>query len=114
MHATMYSEGYRKYLTAFASHPLPSEFHQSRSSNRIARCTLEEESRIVMSSLGEAGEISSPSNHIRDRKLKRRDETNDLVRDIGIPKIFDNSRYDRPIGEEGLRSAMTTSSPVTP
>jgi hypothetical protein len=61
----MNPDGYRKYFMAFASHPLPSEFHHSESTFMALR-TLEETSRIVMSSSREVGEISSPLYHVRD------------------------------------------------
>jgi hypothetical protein len=108
------SDGYRKYFMAFASHPLPSEFHQSLESILIALWALEEASRIVMSSLREVGEISSPLYHVRDKKLKRDDDVYDLGRDIEIPNKFDISTYFDPICVEPLGSQSMTSSPVTP
>jgi acetamidase/formamidase len=69
---------------------------------------------MCISSRTDAGETSKPPYHILERKLKRVPETKDLAGDIDIPNLVDRSTYFLPIGAEGWRSEMTTSSPVTP
>jgi hypothetical protein len=77
----------------------------------MALWALEEASRIVMSSLRELGETSSPLYHVRGKKLKRDDDVYDLGRDMEIPNKFDISAYFDPTCVEPLGSQSTTSSP---